>query len=317
MVAYKRWGAWKFRAIRMPDTRERIVELVWRICGPEPKVPRPGDAGLRGGDLSDVELIRPRRRGLDLCDLRNAKRSQSLLRQLRDDEGRAVPYVRFLQRACKPILWRLRNALGRRLRAGDATRLWPWRPAAGGFEQRRVTVLFSEVVDLPLLAASLDPEELNDVVQRYYQIFARANARFDGCVASLSTDGTLAIFGYPNAHEDDAERALLAARALLNERLLLNPDKRLHMRVGVATGVVGIGAPIVGAKSPEISVVGEAPNLAARLQSVAEPDTILIASGTRRLLGDLFELEPTEPMALKGFDELVIAWRVKRHKGSR
>jgi class 3 adenylate cyclase len=190
-------------------------------------------------------------------------------------------------------------------------------PAAGGFEQRRVTVLFSEVVGLPLLAASLDPEELNDVVQRYYQIFARANARFDGCVASLSTDGTLAIFGYPNAHEDDAERALLAAQALLNERLLLNPGKRLHMRVGVATGVVGIGAPVAGAKSPEISVVGEAPNLAARLQSVAEPGAILIASGTRRLLGDLFELEPTEPMALKGFDEPVIAWRVGRHTGSR
>lgn len=86
-------------------------------------MPLPGDAGLRGGDLSDVELIRPRRRGLDLCDLRNAKRSQSLLRQLRDEEGRAVPYVRFLQRARKPILWQLRNALGRRLRAGDATRL--------------------------------------------------------------------------------------------------------------------------------------------------------------------------------------------------
>jgi class 3 adenylate cyclase len=189
--------------------------------------------------------------------------------------------------------------------------------AAGKFEQRRVSVLFSQLVDLPLLAASLDPEELNDVVQRYYQTFAGANARFDGCIASLSTDGTLAIFGYPNAHEDDAERAVLAAQGLLNEPLLLNANKRLHMRVGIATGVVGIGAPIVGAKSLEISVVGEAPNLAARLQSVAEPGTILIASGTHRLLGDLFELEPTEPMALKGFDEPVIAWRVKRHNGSR
>lgn len=179
-----------------------------------------------------------------------------------------------------------------------------------------MTVLFCDLVGLLLLAASLDPEELNDVIQRYYETFARANAWFDGCVASLSTDGTLAIFGYPNAHEDDAERAVRAAQRLLNERLLLIPNTRLQMRVGIATGVVGIGAPMAGAGSPEISVVGEVPNLAARLQSVAEPDTILIASGTRQLLGDLFELEPTQPMTLKGFDEPVITWQVSRHTGS-
>ena len=114
--------------------------------------------------------------------------------------------------------------------------------APGGFERRHVTVLFCDLVGLPLLAASLDPEELNDVIQRYYETFARANARFDGCVASLSTDGTLAIFGYPSTHEDDAERAVRAAQRLLNERLLLIPNTRLQMRVGIATGVVGIGA---------------------------------------------------------------------------
>jgi class 3 adenylate cyclase len=184
--------------------------------------------------------------------------------------------------------------------------------ARGGFERRRATVLFCDVVGLSLLAASLDPEELNDIIQRYYEIFARTNARFNGCVASLSTDGTLAIFGYPSAHEDDAERAVRAAQGLLNERLLLMRDTRLQMRIGIATGVVGVGAPLLGADSPEISVVGEAPNLAARLQSVAEPDTILLASSTSRLLGDLFELEPTASMTLKGFDDPVIAWRVRR-----
>jgi hypothetical protein len=113
----------------MPHTRERIggssggFAVLSLKCHAQAAL-APGD------DLSDVELIRPRRRGLDLCDLRNAKRSQPPLRQLRDDEGRAVPCVRFLQCARKPILWRLWNALGRRLRGGDATRLWPWGPCS-------------------------------------------------------------------------------------------------------------------------------------------------------------------------------------------
>ena len=214
---------WKCRAIRVPHTWGRTVDssggfAVLSLRCRDQRTP------AARGDLSDVELVRRKRRGLDLCDLRGSQTFGVASAPIAGRRGARRALRAVSQWTREPVLRRLRNALGRSFCASDAARLRPGHRCAGGFERRHVTVLFCDVVGLPLLAASLDPEELNDVIQRYYEIFARANARFDGCVASLSTDGTLAIFGYPNAHEDDAERAVRAAQAAAERAPAAHPQ---------------------------------------------------------------------------------------------
>ena len=154
-------------------------------------------------------------------------------------------------------------------------------------ERRQATVMFSDLVGSTALSARMDPEDLREVISTYQKCVAETVGRFGGFVAKYMGDGVLVYFGYPQAHEDDAE---LAVRAGLEVSALKSPVA-LQTRVGIATGLVVVGDLIGAGASQEQAIVGETPNLAARLQGIAEPNTVVIAEGTRKLLGNLFELE--------------------------
>ena len=136
--------------------------------------------------------------------------------------------------------------------------------------------------------------------------------RFGGFVAKFMGDGVLIYFGYPQAHEDDAERAVRAGLELIAAVSVLKTHAALQTRVGVATGLVVVGDLIGSGASQEQAIVGETPNLAARLQSIAEPNSVVIAESTRRLVGNLFELEDFGAKDLKGVAELMRAWAALR-----
>jgi class 3 adenylate cyclase/tetratricopeptide (TPR) repeat protein len=190
-------------------------------------------------------------------------------------------------------------------------------PSASGIEpgeRRQLTVMFCDLADSTALSNRLDPEELSDVLRSYQQCCTDVIGRFGGLVAKYMGDGILIYFGYPQAHEDDVERAVLAALAVTTEvpRLRPHADLMLRVRIGIATGLVVVGELIGQGASQEQSVVGQTPNLAARLQAVAEPDTVVISAGTHVLIGGLFECSDLGLLSLKGFDEPVRAWRVQR-----
>ncbi len=180
-------------------------------------------------------------------------------------------------------------------------------------ERRQVTVMFCDLVGSTALSGAIDPEHLGALIRRYQDIAAGAIGRFGGFVAKFMGDGILAYFGFPRAFEDAAERAVRAALAIVAEvGGIARPDgKPLEARIGIATGLVVVGEIIGAGASQERSIVGETPNLAARLQALAAPDTILISETTQHLLGGLFELDVTGPHELKGFAGLVPAWRVR------
>lgn len=162
------------------------------------------------------------------------------------------------------------------------------------------------------LSGTIDPELLSDVIRRYQDSVAGAVGRFGGFVAKFMGNGVLAYFGFPRAYEDAAGRAVRAAIGILAEvGGVKRPDgTRLQARIGIATGLV-VGGEVVGIGSAqERTIVGETPNLAARLQALAAPGTILISDTTQNLLGGLFELEPTGEHNLKGFARPMPAWRV-------
>src|SRR5882672_10259473 len=194
-----------------------------------------------------------------------------------------------------------------------ATPVGPARSHGDGAERRHLTVMFCDLVGSTLLASRLDPEDLREVFGRYHRCVAETIAHFDGFVAKYMGDGVLVYFGYPQAHEDDAERAVRAGLALGQAVQALRPKgEELAVRIGIATGLVVVGDLIGSGEAQERGVVGEAPNLAARLQSLAEPKTVVIASETRRLVGELFECAELAPMLAKGFAEPVQAWQVLR-----
>ncbi|MEH2527183.1 MULTISPECIES: adenylate/guanylate cyclase domain-containing protein [unclassified Bradyrhizobium] len=179
-------------------------------------------------------------------------------------------------------------------------------------ERRQLTVMFVDLVDSTALAARLDPEEMAEVLRTYQSAVAGAIARFEGHVAKYMGDGVLAYFGYPRAHENEAERAVragLAAVAAVHSLVSVH-GKMLASRVGIATGPVVVGELIGEGAAREETVVGDTPNLAARLQTLAEPDTVAISARTRELIGGLFELAELGPQILKGFPVPVRAWRV-------
>jgi class 3 adenylate cyclase/tetratricopeptide (TPR) repeat protein len=182
----------------------------------------------------------------------------------------------------------------------------------GEAERRQVTVLFCDLVGSTPLSSAIDPELLGAVIQRYQNAAAGAIGRFGGFVAKFMGDGVLAYFGFPRAFEDAAERAIRAAIAILAESAAIErPDGTpIQVRVGIATGLVVVGEIIGAGSAQERTIVGETPNLAARLQSLAEPDTILISETTQVLLGGLFQLDFTGAHELKGFARPVPAWRV-------
>jgi class 3 adenylate cyclase/tetratricopeptide (TPR) repeat protein len=190
--------------------------------------------------------------------------------------------------------------------AGDAA------SPAEGAERRQLTVMFCDLVGSTALSARLDPEDLRDVIGAYHRTVAGVVKSFDGFVARYMGDGVLIYFGYPQAHENDAERAVRAGLGVIDAVGRLNVKSvKLEARVGIATGLVVVGDLIEGSIR-ERDVVGETPNLAARLQALAEPDTVVIAAGTRRLVGDLFEYRDLGAVGLKGFAAPVPAWQVLR-----
>ena len=179
-------------------------------------------------------------------------------------------------------------------------------------ERRQVTVMFSDLVGSTALSARMDPEDLREVIAAYQKCVAETVRRFDGFVAKYMGDGVLIYFGYPQAHEDDAERAVRAGLDLIGVVSAIKSNAPLQTRVGIATGLVVVGDLIGSGDAQERGIVGETPNLAARLQGIAEPNMVVIAEDTRRLLGNLFELEDLGPKDLKGIAGPAHAWAALR-----
>jgi class 3 adenylate cyclase len=179
-------------------------------------------------------------------------------------------------------------------------------------ERRQVTVMFSDLVGSTALSARMDPEDLREVISAYQKCVADTVRRYDGFVAKYMGDGVLVYFGYPQAHEDDAERAVRAGLEIVAAITALKSNVLLQTRVGIATGLVVVGDLIGSGASQEQAIVGETPNLAARLQGIAEPNMVVIAEGTRKLLGNLFELEDLGAKDLKGIAGPARGWAVLR-----
>jgi class 3 adenylate cyclase len=179
-------------------------------------------------------------------------------------------------------------------------------------ERRQVTVMFSDLVGSTALSARMDPEDLREVISAYQKCVAETVQRFGGFVAKYMGDGVLVYFGYPQTHEDDAERAVRAGLECIQAVGGLKSSAPLQTRVGVATGLVVVGDLIGSGAAQEQTVVGETPNLAARLQGMAEPNTVVIAESTRRLLGNLFDLQDLGGRDLKGLDGQIRAWAALR-----
>jgi len=183
---------------------------------------------------------------------------------------------------------------------------------ADAAERRQVTVMFSDLVGSTALSARMDPEDLREVIAAYHKCVSETVRRFGGFVAKYMGDGVLIYFGYPQAHEHDAERAVRAGLELIAAMTALKSPLSLQTRIGIATGVVVIGDLVGSGEAQERGIVGETPNLAARLQGVAEPNMVVIAEGTRRLLGNLFELQDLGPKDLKGIAGPARAWAALR-----
>jgi len=179
-------------------------------------------------------------------------------------------------------------------------------------ERRQLTVLFCDLVGSTPLAARLDPEDLREIISVYHRCVADAVSRFGGFVAKYMGDGALVYFGYSQSQEDDAEQAVRAGLALIDAVGRLQTPEPLRVRVGIGTGEVVVGDLITSGDGQERGVVGETPNLAARLQALSEAGTVVIGPQTRRLLGDLFECRDLGAVEVKGFPEPVHAYAVVR-----
>jgi len=181
-----------------------------------------------------------------------------------------------------------------------------------GAERRQVTVMFSDLVGSTALSARMDPEDLREVISAYQKCVAETVRRFGGFVAKYLGDGVVVYFGYPQAHEDDAERAVRAGLELVAAVTALKARVPLQTRVGIATGLVVVGDVVGSGEAQERGIVGETPNLAARLQGIAEPNTVVIAENTRKLLGNLFDLEDLGTKDLKGIAGPARVWAALR-----
>jgi class 3 adenylate cyclase/tetratricopeptide (TPR) repeat protein len=182
----------------------------------------------------------------------------------------------------------------------------------GSAERRLLTVMFADLVGSTELSRRLDPEDLREVLRRYQDAVAAVVRRYDGHIAKFLGDGVLAYFGWPQAHEDDGERAARAGLetvAAVGE-IECDNGEYLRARIGIATGQVVVGDLVSGGRHDAEAVTGETPNLAARLQGTAGPGTVLIDTATRSLVRDVFELRQFADQLLKGFDEPVPVWRV-------
>src|SRR5215468_3927868 len=187
-------------------------------------------------------------------------------------------------------------------------------PGHDSAERRQLTVMLCDLVGSTALSVKLDPEDLRGIIAGYHRCCTELVECNGGFVARYMGDGVLAYFGYPQAHEYDAERAVRAGLALVEavHRLETAAGVPLQARVGIATGLVVVGDLIGAGAAQEQPVVGETPNLATRLQALAEPGAVVIESRTRRMTGGLFEYRDLGTVALKGFAEDVLAWQVLR-----
>jgi class 3 adenylate cyclase len=189
-------------------------------------------------------------------------------------------------------------------------------PAPADAERRQLTVMFCDLVGSTGLSSRLDPEDLREVITAYHRAVAEMAARFDGFVAKYMGDGVLVYFGYPRAHEDDAERAVRAGLGAIDAVGRLDvKSAKLQARVGIATGLAIVGDLIGVGSAQEQAVVGETPNLAARLQSLATPASLVIAASTRQQIGQLFDLEDLGSQQLAGFAKPQRVWRVLGESG--
>jgi class 3 adenylate cyclase len=177
-------------------------------------------------------------------------------------------------------------------------------------ERRQLTVMFCDLIGSTALSTRLDPEDLREIIGAYHRAVTEVVGHFDGWVAKYMGDGVLAYFGYPVAHEDDPEHAVRAGLAVVEAVRRLETIEALQVRVGLATGLVVVGDLIGAGSAQEQSVVGETPNLAARLQALAEPGAVVISAGTRRLVGDLFECESLGDIEIKGLARPIPTYRV-------
>src|SRR6516225_9474140 len=186
--------------------------------------------------------------------------------------------------------------------------------AVDAAERRQVTVMFSDLVGSTSLSVRMDPEDLREVISAYQKCVAETVHRFDGFVARYMGDGVLVYFGYPHAHEDDAERAIRTGMTIIDAVAQLStiagPPGTLSTRIGIATGVVVVGDLIGSGSSLETVAVGDTPNLAARLQAAADPGKVVISDSTRLLTGDLFEYRELVLSNLKGRPAPERAWIV-------
>ena len=175
-------------------------------------------------------------------------------------------------------------------------------------ERRQLSVMFCDLVGSTALSRRFDPEDLREIIGVYHRCVAGTVARFGGFVAKYMGDGVLVYFGYPQAHEDDAERAVRGGLAVIDAVGALAAPEPLKVRLGVASGIVVVGDLIGEGEARERGIVGETPNLAARLQVLAAPDTLVVAESTRRQIGALFQIEDLGPRQLAGFAEPQQAW---------
>jgi class 3 adenylate cyclase len=204
--------------------------------------------------------------------------------------------------------------------AASATAVTAGRPDApappADAERRQLTVMFCDLVGSTTLSTRHDPEDLRELIGDYHRAVSETVGRFDGFVAKYMGDGVLVYFGYPRAHEDDAERAVRAGLGAIDAVARLDiKSTELQARVGIATGLAVVGDLIGEGAAQERGVVGETPNLAARLQALAGPNTLIIAEATRQQIGGLFDVEDLGAQQLAGFGETQRAWRVLGESG--
>src|ERR1700680_4985119 len=206
-------------------------------------------------------------------------------------------------------------SLGLAVRAAVGAAPAPGAPAQVDAERRQLTVMFCDLVGSTALSTRHDPEDLRELIGTYHRAVADTVGRFAGFVAKYMGDGVLIYFGYPQAHEDDAERAVRAGLAVIEAVGRLPAREDLSVRLGVATGLAVVGDLIGEGAAQERGGVGENPNLSTRLQALAMPNTLVIAEATRRQIGELLDLEDLGPLALAGFAEPQPAWRVIGESG--
>ena len=211
--------------------------------------------------------------------------------------------------AANPALNRFCGDCGTSLRV-DSPAAIPMARDSRPIERRQLTVLFCDLVGSTALSASLDPEDFSAIIAGYRRCITETVARFDGFVARHHGDGAIVCFGYPQAHEDDAERAVQASLALVQAIAALPAKEKLSARVGVATGVAIVGDMSDSAISEEHGILGDTPNLAARLQSLAEPGGVVISGRTKTIAGPQFEYLDLGKVEIKGFAKPVAAWQV-------